>query len=93
MQSVVKTNEIGKEKIMDSKMRERLLKVALGGLVFALLLWHPLTRQAIIFILPLGSGYDDLLGLVGLAVGGFFLFGWVWTGIPAWFFTRKGNER
>ena len=74
---------------MDDGMRGRLLKLALGVLVFVLLLWHPLTRQAIVLILPLGSGYDDLLGLAGLIVGGLLLFGWVWTGIPGWFFGRR----
>lgn len=74
---------------MDSEVRGRLLKVAVGALVFVILLWHPTTRQIIVFILPLGSGYDDLLGLIGLLVGGVFLFGWIWTGIPAWFFRKR----
>ena len=74
---------------MDTEMRGRLLKVAIGALAFVILLWHPTTRQIIIFILPLGSGYDDLLGLIGLLVGGFFLFSWIWTGIPTWFFRRR----
>ena len=74
---------------MDSEARGRLLKVAIGALVFVILLWHPTTRQIIIFILPLGSGYDDLLGLIGLIVGGFFLLSWIWTGIPTWFFKRR----
>ena len=74
---------------MDGQVRQRLLKVAVGALICVLLLWHPVTRQAIIFILPLGSGYDDLLGLAALIVGGIFLLGWIWTGIPAWFFTRR----
>lgn len=74
---------------MDSEIRGRLLKVALGALVFALLLWHPLSRQAIVFVLPLGSGYDDLLGLLGLIIGGVLLLGWIWTGIPTWFLTKR----
>lgn len=74
---------------MDSGIRSRLLMVSLGVLVFVILLWHPLTRQVIIFILPFGSGYDDLLGLIGLVVGGILLFSWLWTGIPLWFFRRK----
>jgi len=76
---------------MDSGMRGRLLKVAIGALVFVILLWHPTTRQIIIFVLPLGSGYDDLLGLIGLIVGGLFLFSWIWTGIPLWFL-RKNKQ-
>ena len=32
------------------------------------LLWNPFTRQAILFVLPLGSGIDDLVFLVLLAV-------------------------
>jgi hypothetical protein len=74
---------------MDSDMRGRLLWVALGALVLAILLWHPTSRQIIILILPLGSGFDDLLGLIGLIVGGLFLFGWLWTGIPTWFFRKR----
>jgi hypothetical protein len=74
---------------MDGEIRGRLLKVAIGVLVFVLLLWHPTSRQIIIFILPLGSGYDDLLGLVGLIIGGIFLFSWIWTGIPLWFLRRR----
>ena len=74
---------------MNGEIRGRLLKVAIGALVFVLLLWHPTSRQIIIFILPLGSGYDDLLGLVGLIIGGIFLFSWIWTGIPLWFLRRR----
>ena len=74
---------------MDSEIRKRLLWVAVGALVFAILLWHPLSRQIIILILPLGSGYDDLLGLVGLIIGGLLLLGWLWTGIPMWFFRKR----
>lgn len=74
---------------MDGEIRGRLLKVAMGVLVFVLLLWHPTSRQIIIFILPLGSGYDDLLGLIGLVIGGIFLFSWIWTGIPLWFLRRR----
>jgi hypothetical protein len=75
--------------MMDSGMRGRLLKVAVGALVFVILLWHPATRQIVVFILPLGSGYDDLLGLIGLVVGAIFLFSWIWTGIPWWFFRKR----
>lgn len=70
-------------------MRGRLLKVAVAALVFVILLWHPATRQIIILALPLGSGYDDLLGLAGLVVGGVFLLSWVWTGIPTWLFRKR----
>jgi hypothetical protein len=75
--------------MMGSGMRGRLLKVAVGALVFVILLWHPVTRQIVVFILPLGSGYDDLLGLIGLVVGAIFLFSWIWTGIPLWFFRKR----
>jgi hypothetical protein len=74
---------------MDSEMRKRLLWIAVGALIFAILLWHPSSRQIIIFLLPLGSGYDDLLGLIGLIIGGLFLFGWLWTGIPTWFLRKR----
>jgi len=76
---------------MNSEVRNRLLIVAVGALVFALLLWYPFSRQIIILILPLGSGYDDLLGLIGLILGGVLLFSWIWTGIPTWLFRRRGG--
>ena len=76
---------------MNGEVRNRLLIVAVGALVFALLLWYPLSRQIILLILPLGSGYDDLLGLIGLIVGGVLLFSWIWTGIPTWLFRRRGG--
>jgi hypothetical protein len=75
--------------MMDSEIRGRLLKVAIGALLFVILLWHPTTRGIIVLILPLGSGYDDLLGLIGLIVGGIFLFSWIWTGIPLWLFRKR----
>lgn len=74
---------------MDSGIRRRLLIVAVGALLFVILLWHPTTRQIIVFLLPLGSGYDDLLGLIGLIVGAIFLFSWLWTGIPTWLFRKR----
>jgi hypothetical protein len=75
--------------MMDSGIRRRLLIVAVGALLFVILLWHPTTRQIIVFLLPLGSGYDDLLGLIGLIVGAIFLFSWLWTGIPTWLFRKR----
>jgi hypothetical protein len=74
---------------MKSGIRTRLLKVAIGALIFVILLWHPVSRQVIVFLLPLGSGYDDLLGLAALIVGGILLFSWVWTGIPTWIFRKR----
>jgi hypothetical protein len=74
---------------VDSEIRGRLLKAAIGALVFVILLWHPISRQMIILLLPLGSGYDDLLGLIGLIVGGVLLFSWIWTGIPTWLFRKR----
>ncbi len=74
---------------MDSGIRRRLLIVAVGALLFVILLWHPATRQIVVFLLPLGSGYDDLLGLLGLIVGAIFLFSWLWTGIPTWLFRKR----
>ncbi len=74
---------------MDSGIRRRLLIVAVAALLFVILLWYPTTRQIIVFLLPLGSGYDDLLGLIGLIVGAIFLFSWLWTGIPTWLFRKR----
>lgn len=74
---------------MEPGIRTRLLKVAVGALIFVILLWHPASRQIVVLALPLGSGYDDLLGLAALVIGGVLLFSWVWTGIPVWFFRKR----
>lgn len=47
------------------------MNVALALLFCAVLMWHPLTRMVVWFLLPLGTGPDDLavIGLFVAAVG------------------------
>lgn len=73
-----------------SMMRQRILKTAVGAFIVALLFLHPFTRPIIRFLLPLGSGMDDLFGTIGLVIGGVFLFSWIWTGVPLWKRGKKG---
>lgn len=42
------------------KIRDMLI----GAAVLLFLFWNPATRQIILFILPLGSGVDDLVFLI-----------------------------
>lgn len=48
-------------------------KVAIGGVVGSALIAHPVTRQVVFFVLPLGSGWDDVLGGLGICVAVFLL--------------------
>jgi len=41
-------------------------RIALILAIVALLFWNPMTRSIIVFILPLGSGYDDLIFIAAL---------------------------
>jgi hypothetical protein len=43
-------------------------KWSLLALAVGLLFWFPLTRAAILFILPLGSGIDDLIAVFSFVV-------------------------
>jgi len=47
--------------------------VGLVLLGLALLLWFPMTRAVILFILPLGSGFDDLIFVAAAGIGVFIL--------------------
>jgi hypothetical protein len=68
-------------------MRKKIFKWAIALSVIAFLFIQPLTRQVILFILPLGSGVDDLIFVVVgiIALVAWFVFGW--TGL------RKENRR
>lgn len=52
-----------------SKM-SKTLTYTVGVLVLLFLFWNPLTRQVILWLLPLGSGVDDVVFLVLLVFGG-----------------------
>lgn len=67
-------------------MRKKIFKWAIVLSVIAFLFIQPLTRQIILFILPLGSGIDDLIFVVVgiIALIAWFVFGW--TGL------RKENR-
>lgn len=49
--------------------RKKITLIAVTLLVVAVLFWNPMTRQAIVFLLPLGSGVDDLIFAVCLVIG------------------------
>jgi len=53
--------------------RQKVTVVAVTLLGIGLLFWMPFTRNIILFILPLGSGIDDLIAIVLLVFGGFLL--------------------
>lgn len=57
-------------------------KIMLGAGITALLLFVPLTRMAILFILPLGKGVDDLAFLILLGVFLIVAFYKGWIRIP-----------
>lgn len=51
--------------------------LAIAAAIIALLFWNPATRSVILFILPLGSGIDDLIFMVAAlfaTVFGVFFF-------------------
>lgn len=50
------------------------LKFVLGGLIVIWLLMFPVTKAIIVFLLPVGSGWDDALELI-LIVGVLFVLG------------------
>jgi hypothetical protein len=48
-------------------------KYVVGLTVFLFLLWHPISRKFVLFILPLGSGVDDVIAIV---LGVIFVIVW-----------------
>lgn len=56
-----------------------LTKILIGVGLLAILLWHPVTRRIIIFILPLGRGVDDIVMwcLIVIFIIVAFVKGWV----------------
>ncbi len=49
-------------------LARRLGKWFLIALIVAFIMWIPVTRQIVLFILPLGSGIDDLVFITALVV-------------------------
>jgi hypothetical protein len=70
------------------KDKKRILIATGIAAALAFSLWHPLLRQIVLFILPLGSGVDDLVFFAALIfVGiGFVLY---YTNGKFWIFERK----
>lgn len=60
----------------------RFWKFVLGLLGVAFLFWNPMTRTVILWILPLGSGIDDLIVVSALVVVLFLSFVKGWISIP-----------
>lgn len=52
---------------------KKITTLALVLLAVALLFWMPPTRMAILWLLPLGSGIDDLIFVTALTFGGILL--------------------
>ena len=52
--------------------RQKVTAMAFIALVVALLFWFPPTRMIILFVLPLGSGFDDLIFIGALLLTGLF---------------------
>lgn len=47
-------------------------------LVIALVMWNPYSRAVVLWILPLGSGVDDIIAVAAALAGGtFMLFHWL----------------
>ena len=44
-------------------------RLAIALIALGLVLWFPLTRGLVLFILPLGSGLDDLIFILALGAG------------------------
>ena len=59
-----------------------LTKILIFVGVLAFLLWHPVTRRVIVFILPLGKGVDDLIFWALLIVFVLIAFIKGWVNIP-----------
>lgn len=50
--------------------RKKITIIASILLIVAVLFWNPFTRQVILFLLPLGSGLDDIIFIFCLVAGG-----------------------
>lgn len=61
---------------MPSWMNKNWPYVVIGLLLLGYSLYHPLLRQVVLFVLPLGRGFDDTVawGAIVLAIV-FFVFG------------------
>lgn len=59
-------------------VRITFLRVFVTAVVVAIVMAVPALRRAVWFILPLGSGYDDIIEIIALAAIGITLFVEVW---------------
>lgn len=69
------------------------LRVILFFTVILLATLHPQLRFVIWWILPLGSGYDDIIGGLALIVIGITLFIQLWTQVLPSSAIRKVNSK
>ena len=58
------------------KNSQKLAWTAAVALLVAVLFWNPFTRSVILFILPLGSGIDDLIFIAALILAAVFSVIW-----------------
>lgn len=54
--------------VMNRWINDRWLSIVIWLCVVVVLFWHPFTRMIMILILPLGSGIDDLIVVVGVVI-------------------------
>lgn len=65
------------------------IRITLFLLICAWLLWNPFTRQAVIIVLPLGSGIDDLIVTVLVIAAMVIAFVQGWVNVPSLFRKRR----
>lgn len=67
-------------------------KIALVAAGLAFLFWNPVTRRAILWVLPLGSGIDDLIVILCVVVAIIIAFVRGWIAIPSLFRERRNRS-
>jgi hypothetical protein len=59
-------------------------KLVLGLAIVAFLFWNPTTRAFVLWVLPLGSGIDDLIVIASLILIVVLAFVRGWVSLPQW---------
>lgn len=69
--------------MIDRLAKRKYILIGLVILLFAL--WNPVTREILLWLLPLGSGVDDLVFLLIAAISGAY-------GLAYWSARRRAKE-